>query len=53
MWRMFMGLCAALGLLIYGGGVTDAHAHAPGPLKHTFMSWDVAVIEWWFTKTGE
>jgi hypothetical protein len=50
---MCMGLCAAFGLLVYGGDVTDACAHALGPLKPTFMSWDDAKIEWWFTKTGE
>jgi hypothetical protein len=53
MWHMFVTLCAALGLLIYGGDVTDACAHAPGPTKSTFMSWDDAKAEWWFTKTGE
>jgi hypothetical protein len=53
MWRMFVALCAALGLLIYSGDVTDAYAHAPGPTKPTFMSWDDAKAEWWFAKTGE
>ena len=53
MWCMFVALCAALGLLIYGGNVTDAYAHAPGPTQPTFMSWDDAKAEWWFTKTGE
>jgi hypothetical protein len=53
MWRMFVALCAAHGLLIYGGDVTDAHMHAPGPTTPTFMSWDDAKVEWWFTKTGE
>jgi hypothetical protein len=45
MWRMFMGL--------YGGDVTDAYAHAPGPLKPTFRSWDDTKVEWWLAKTGE
>jgi hypothetical protein len=53
MWRMFVALCAALGLLICGGDVTDAHAHALGPSKPTFMCWDDAKAEWWFAKTGE
>jgi hypothetical protein len=53
MWRMFVALCVALGLLIYGGDVTDACAHAPGPTKPTFMSWDDDMAEWWFAKTGE
>jgi hypothetical protein len=50
---MFVALCAALNLLIYGSDVTDAYAHAPGPAKTTFMSWDDAKAEWWFAKTGE
>jgi hypothetical protein len=33
MWRMFVALCAALGLLTCGSDVTDAYAHAPGPTK--------------------
>jgi hypothetical protein len=53
MWRLFVALCAALGLLICGGDVTDACMHAPGPTKPTFMSWDDAKAERWFTKTGE
>lgn len=50
---MFVALCAALGLLIYDGDVTDTYAHAPGPTKPTFMSWNDAKAEWWFAKTGE
>jgi hypothetical protein len=53
MWRMFVTLCAALGLLTYDGDVTDAYAHAPGPMKPTFRSWDDAKAEWWFAKTDE
>ena len=53
MWRLFVALCAGLGLTIYGGDVTDACAHAPGPTKPTFMSWDNAKAEWWHAKTGE
>ena len=53
MWRLFVALCAGLGLTIYGGDVTDAYAHAPGPTKPTFMSWDDAKAEWWYAKTGE
>ena len=29
------------------------NAHAPGPTKPTFMSWDDAKAEWWFAKTGK
>ena len=53
MWRLFAALCAGLGLITYGGDVTDACAHAPGPTKPTFMSWDDAKAEWWHAKTGE
>jgi hypothetical protein len=53
MWHLLTALCAALGLTIYGGDVTDAYAHAPGPTQPTFMSWDDAKTEWWFAKTGE
>jgi hypothetical protein len=53
MWRMFVVLCVALGSLSHGGDATDACAHAPGPAKPTFMSWDDAKAEWWFAKTGE
>jgi hypothetical protein len=49
-----VALCAGLGLIVCGGDVTDAHAHAPGlPKKPTFMSWDDAKAEWWFAKMGE
>ena len=53
MWRLFVALCAGLGLITYGGDVTDAYAHAPGPTKPTFMSWDAAKAEWRHAKTGE
>ena len=53
MCRLFVALCAGLGLTIYGGDVTDAYAYAPGPTEPTFMSWDDAKAEWWFAKTGE
>jgi hypothetical protein len=39
--------------VLYDGDVTDACAHAPGPAKPTFVSWDDAKAEWWFAKTGE
>ena len=51
--RLFVALCVGLGLIIYGGDVTDTYAHVPGPTKPTFMSWDDAKAEWWFAKTGE
>jgi hypothetical protein len=53
MWRMFMGLCAAHCLLVYGSDAQDAHAHAHEPLKPTFVHWDDTKIEWWLVKTGQ
>ena len=52
-WHVFVALFVALNLLMYGGDITDAYAHVPGPTNPTFMSWDDAKAEWWFAKTGE
>ena len=46
---MFFGMCADLGLVIYGGDATDAYAHSPS-LNHTYLSVDDAYCEWYYNK---
>ena len=35
--RLFLGMCADLGMIIYGGDATDAYAHSPAP-NNTYLS---------------
>ena len=51
-YRLFIALCAADGLTIYGGDAKDAFAHSPGPSKPTFMKVDNAFREWYHDRTG-
>jgi len=51
-YRLFIALCAADGLTIYGGDAKDAFAHSPGPSKPTFMKVDDAFREWYQARTG-
>ena len=39
---LFIALCAADNLTIYGGDTKDAFAHSPGPSMPTFMKLDDA-----------
>ena len=47
--RIFLGMCADLGLVIYGGDATDAYAHSPAP-SATFLSIDDAYATWYKNK---
>ena len=51
-FRLFVALCAADGLTIYGGDAKDAFAHSPGPSKPTFMKLDDAFVDWYKKRTG-
>ena len=46
---LFMGLCADIGLIIYGSNATDAYAHSPAP-NDTYLSVDNAYAEWYLIK---
>ena len=50
--RLFMGLCADMGLTIYGGNATDAYAHSPAP-NDTYLAIDDAYADWYYKKKGE
>ena len=43
--RLFLGMCADLGLVIYGGDATDAYAHSPAP-NDTYLTIDDAYADW-------
>ena len=47
--RIFFGMCANLGLVIYGGDWTNACAHSPSP-NHTYLSVDEAYCEWYYNE---
>ena len=47
--RLFMGLCADMGLTIYGGDATDAYAHSPAP-NDTYLAINDAYTEWYLNK---
>ena len=47
--RLFLGMCANLGLLIYGGDATDAYAHSPAP-NDTYLTIDDAYANWYYNK---
>ena len=50
---LFIALCAADNLTIYGGDVKDAFAHSPGPSMPTFMKVDDAFSDWYLEQTGK
>ena len=50
--RLFMGLCADMGLTIYGGNATDAYAHSPAP-NDNYLAVDDAYADWYYKKKGE
>ena len=47
--QLFLGMCADLGLIIYGGDATDAYAHLPAP-NDTYLSVDEAYSNWYKQK---
>jgi len=49
---LFIALCAADNLTIYGGDAKDAFAHSPGPSMPTFMKLDDAFCDWHLERTG-
>jgi len=51
-FRLFIALCAADNLTIYGGDAKDAFAHSPGPSMPTFMKLDDAFRDWYLERTG-
>jgi len=51
-FRLFIALCAADNLTIYGGDAKDAFAHSPGPSMPTFMKLDDAFHDWYLEQTG-
>ena len=50
--RLFLGMCADLGLIIYGGDATDAYAHSPAP-NDTYLAVDEAYSDWYKQKYGK
>jgi len=52
LFRLFIALCAADNLTIYGGDAKDAFAHSPGPSMPTFMKLDDAFRDWHLECTG-
>ena len=44
---MFLGICAALNLTLYGGDATDAYAHANSSGTPTYLQVDEAYEDWW------
>jgi len=51
-FRLYIALCAADNLTIYGGDAKDAFAHLPGPSMPTFMKLDDAFRDWYLEHTG-
>jgi len=51
-FRLFIALCAADNLTIYGGDAKDAFAHLPGLSMPTFMKLDDAFRDWYLERTG-
>jgi len=51
-FRLFIALCTADNLTIYGGDANDAFAHSPGPSMPTFMKLDDAFHDWNLEGTG-
>ena len=47
--RLFLGICADLGLVIYGGDATDAYARSPAP-NDTYLTIDDAYADWYYNK---
>jgi len=51
-FRLFIALCAADNLTIYGGDAKDVFAHSPSPPMPTFMKLDDAFCDWYLERTG-
>jgi len=51
-FRLFIALCTADNLNIYGGDAKDAFAHSPGLSMPTFMKLDDAFRDWYLEQTG-
>jgi len=51
-FRLFIALCAADNLAIYGGEAKDAFAHSPGPSMPTFTKLDNTFCDWYLERTG-
>jgi len=49
---LFIALCTADNLTIYGGDAKDAFAHSPGPSMPTFMKLHNAFCDWYLGQTG-
>jgi len=49
---LFIALCAADNLTIYGGDAKDAFAHSPEPSMPTYMKLDDAFRDWYLERTG-
>jgi len=52
LFRLFIALCTADNLTIYGDDAKDAFAHSPGPSMPTFMKLDDAFCDWYLERTG-
>jgi Reverse transcriptase (RNA-dependent DNA polymerase) len=50
--RLFFGLCAAKGLVIYGADATNAFANSPPPSVPTFVHIDDAYFDWYLDRHG-
>ena len=50
--EFFIGLCADIGLNIYGGNATDAYVNPPAP-SDTYLAIDGAYKDWYYKKRGE
>jgi len=51
-FRLFIALCAADNLTIYGGDAKDAFVHSSGSSMPTFMKLDDAFRDWHKERTG-
>jgi len=52
-FRLFIALCEADNLTIYGGDAKDASTHSPSPSMPLFMKLDNAFRDWHPERTGE
>ena len=47
--RIFLGIAADLGLMVYGGDATDAYAYSPAP-NDTYLLINAAYADWYENK---
>ena len=50
--RVFLGIAADLGLIVFGGDATDAYAHSPAP-NVTYLAINDTYADWYKDTTGK